>query len=72
LLDLKTAGVQFDDLTDNYVAYTDIPGEELAVLDVDHKAVLLFNLKGQFSGRSKLPAQLKLHAQNHYSGMGYI
>ncbi len=71
LLDLKTAGVQFDDITDNYVAYTDIPGEELAVLDVDHKAVLLFNLKGQFTGRSKLPAQLKLHAQNHYSGMGY-
>ncbi len=71
LLDLKTAGVQFDDITDNYVAYTDIPGEELAVLDVDHKAVLLFNLKGQFIGRSKLPAQLKLHAQNHYSGMGY-
>lgn len=71
LLDLATAGVQFDDISDNYVAYTGIPNEELAVLDVDHKAVLLFNLKGQFAGRSKLPSSLKLHAQNHYSGLGY-
>ena len=70
-LDLENAGVVFDDITDNYVAYTGIPNEELAVLDVDHKAVLLFNLKGQFSGRSKLPAHLKLHAQNHYTGLGY-
>jgi hypothetical protein len=70
-LDLKSAGVQFDDITDNYVAYTSIPNEELAVLDVDHKAVLLFNVKGQFVGRSKLPPNLKLHAQNHYSGLGY-
>ncbi|HEY8085123.1 MAG TPA: hypothetical protein VIE69_05925 [Methylophilaceae bacterium] len=71
LLDLKTAGVEFDDIADNYVAYTGIPNEELAVLDIDHKAVLLFNLKGVFTGRSKLPSQLKLHAQNHYSGLGY-
>lgn len=70
-LDLAAAGARYDDISDHYVAYTGIPGEELAVLDVDHKAVLVFDLKGKFVGRSALPASLKLHANNHYNGHGY-
>lgn len=70
-LDLITAGVQFDDITDYYAAYTGIKGEELAVLDVDHKAVLVFDIKGKFVGKSALPKTLKLRAQNHIAGLGY-
>ena len=70
-LDLKTAGVQFDDITDYYAAYTGIKGEELAVLDVDHKAVLVFDIKGKFVGKSTLPNTLKLRSQNHIAGLGY-
>lgn len=70
-LDLASAKVQFDDISDSYVAYTGIPSEELAVLDVDHKSVLIFNIKGQFVGRSTLPQTLRLRANNHYTGQGY-
>ncbi len=70
-LDLKTAGVQFDDITDYYCAYTGIKGEELAVLDVDHKAVLVFDIKGKFVAKSALPSTLKLRSQNHIAGLGY-
>ncbi len=70
-LDLTAAGVTFDDITDYYVAYTGTPGEELAVLDVDHKAILVFDLKGKFVAKSILPATMKMHAQNHISGLGY-
>ena len=34
-LDLKVANVQSDDITEHFVAYTGISGEELAILDVD-------------------------------------
>ncbi len=71
LLDLASAHAQFDDISDTYVAYTGIPGEELAVLDVDHKRVLVFNLKGQFVGSSALPQALRLRSNNHYTGLGY-
>ena len=70
-LDLKSAGAQFDDITDYYAAYTGIKGEELAVLDVDHKAVLVFDIKGKFVGKSALPSTLKLRSQNHIAGLGY-
>lgn len=70
-LDLNTAGVKFDDITDYYCAYTGIKGEELAVLDVDHKAVLIFDITGKFVGKSTLPGTLKLRAQNHIAGLGY-
>jgi hypothetical protein len=53
------------------VAYTAIPGEELAVLDVDHKTVLVFDIKGKFVGKSALPSTMKLRSQNHISGLGY-
>ena len=70
-LDLKAAGVQFDDVCDNFIAYTGIAGEELALLDVDHKGVLIFDLKGKFMGKSALPSTMKLRAQNHFTGLGY-
>ena len=70
-LDLKSANVQFDDITDYYAAFTGIKGEELAVLDVDHKAVLVFDIKGKFVAKSELPKTLKLRSQNHIAGLGY-
>ncbi len=71
VLDLPAAGVVPGDLSENYAAFTGVPGEELALLDVDHKAVLIFNLKGAFVGRSALPPTMKLRANNHYNGLGY-
>ncbi len=70
-LDLAAAKVQFDDISDHYIAYTAISGEELAVLDVDHKAVLVFNLTGKFVGKCALPNTMKLRSQNHLNGLGY-
>ena len=70
-LDLKSAGVAFDDLSDSFIAATGIDGEELAILDVDHKAVLIFNTKGGYIGKSTLPKDIKLRAQNHFNGLGY-
>lgn len=70
-LDLKAANVQSDDITEHYVAYTGVTGEELAVLDVDHKSVLIFDLTGKFIGKSSLPSTMKLRSQNHLNGLGY-
>lgn len=70
-LDLAAAGARDDDISEFWVAFTGIAGEELAVLDVDHKAVLVFDLKGKFVGKSALPAFMKLRANNHYNGHGY-
>jgi len=70
-LDLAAAGALTDDISDHYVAYTGIKGEELAVLDVDHKAVLVFDLTGKLVGKSALPKTMKLRAQNHFNGLGY-
>ena len=71
LLDLAAAHAQSDDITDYYAAYTGIKGEELALLDVDHKAILIFDIKGKFVAKSELPKTLKLRAQNHIAGLGY-
>ncbi|HQN65453.1 MAG TPA: hypothetical protein PLR90_02130 [Methylophilus sp.] len=70
-LELDKAGVAFDDITDNFVAFTGVKGQELAALDVDHKAVLIFDLGGKFIGKCALPQDLKLRAHNHYNGTGY-
>lgn len=70
-LDIKSAGAKFDDISDSFVAYTGSKGEELALLDLDHKAIILFDLDGQYVGRSKLPKDLKLRAKNYYNGLGY-
>ena len=70
-LDLASAGAKSDEISDHYVAFTGVKGEELAVLDIDHKSVLVFDLNGKLVGKSKLPQDLKLRAQNHYNGLGY-
>ena len=71
LLDFKKAGVATDDVTDHFVAYTGVKGEEFVVLDVDHKAALVFDLAGQYKGKSELPKDMKLRSQNHFNGTGY-
>ena len=70
-LDLTKAGVAFDDVSDFFVAYTGIKGEEFELLDIDHKAVLVFDLTGKFIGKSELPKDLKLRSHNHLNGAGY-
>ncbi len=70
-LDLKSAGSEHHDVSDHYIAYTGVKGEELCLLDVDHKAALLYNLKGELVGKSLLPKHLKLRSQNHFNGTGY-
>ena len=70
-LDLAAGGAKSDEVSDHFVAFTGIKGEELALLDVDHKAVLVFDLNGKFVGRSELPKTIKLRAQNHLNGAGY-
>ena len=70
-LDLKAAGAEFHDVSDHYIAYSGIKGEELVLLDVDHKAVLIFDLTGKYVGRSELPKDMKLRSQNHFNGTGY-
>lgn len=70
-LDFAKANVAHDDVSDHFVAFTGVAGNELALLDVDHKAVLIFDLNGQYVGKSALPATMKLRSQNHFNGLGY-
>ena len=70
-LDLAKAGAAFDDISDSFVAFTGVKGEELLVIDVDHKAALVFDVTGKFVAKSALPQALKLHSQKHYNGLGY-
>jgi hypothetical protein len=70
-LDLAKAGALFDDVSDSFVAFTGIKGEELVLLDIDHKAALVFDLAGKFIAKCALPQDLKLRAKNHYNGLGY-
>lgn len=70
-LELDKAGAAHDDVSESFIAYTAVKGEEFALLDVDHKAVLLFNITGKYVGKSALPKTLKLRANNHYTGLGY-
>lgn len=70
-LDLSAAGTKMDEIAHYFIAYTGANGEELALLDVDHKAVLIFNLEGKFVAKSALPGNLKLRSQNHINGTGY-
>jgi len=70
-LDFAKAQVAHDDISDHYIAFTGVAGNELALLDVDHKAVLIFDLNGQYMGKSALPTTMKLRSQNHFNGLGY-
>jgi hypothetical protein len=70
-LDFTKAGVAFDEVSDHFVAYSGVKGEELVLLDIDHKAVLVFDLSGKYVGKSELPKDMKLRSQNHFNGTGY-
>jgi len=70
-LDLKAAGAEHHDISDHFIGYSGMKGEELVLLDVDHKAALIFDLSGKYVGRSELPKEMKLRAQNHFNGTGY-
>jgi len=70
-LDLKAAGAEHHDVSDHFIGYSGVKGQELVLLDVDHKAVLIFDLSGKYVGRSELPKDLKLRSQNHFNGTGY-
>jgi hypothetical protein len=58
-------------VSDLFVAYTGVKGEELILLDIDHKAALVFDVAGKFVAKSELPKDLKLRSQNHFNGIGY-
>lgn len=70
-LDFTTPNVLHDDISDHFIAYTGVAGNELVLLDVDHKAALVYDLNGKFVAKSELPKDMKLRAQNHYNGTGY-
>ena len=70
-LDFAKAGVAHDDVSDHFVAYSGVKGEEFLLLDVDHKSILVFNISGQYIGKSELPKNMKLRAQNHFNGTGF-
>jgi hypothetical protein len=70
-LDIAAAGAKFNDISDSFVAYTGSKGEELALLDLDHKAFLVFDLTGKFIAKSAIPKGIKLRAKNYYNGLGY-
>ena len=70
-LDFAKAQVAHDDVSDHFIAFTGVASNELALLDVDHKAVLIFDLNGQYVGKSALPPTMKLRSQNHFNGLGY-
>ncbi len=70
-LDFTTPNVLHDDINDHFIAYTGIAGNELVLLDVDHKAALVYDLNGKFVAKSELPKDMELRAQNHYNGTGY-
>lgn len=70
-LDLKAAGAEHHDVSDHFIGYSGVKGQELVLLDVDHKAVLIFDLSGKYVGRSELPKDMKLRSQNHFNGTGY-
>jgi len=63
--------VAHDDVTDSFVAFSGVKDQELVLLDIDHKSVLIFDLNGKYIGKSELPKNLKLRANNHYNGTGY-
>lgn len=70
-LDFSAAKVEHHDVTDHYAAFTNVPGYELILLDVDHKKFLIFNLDGKLVGTSELAKDLKIRAKNHFNGLGY-
>jgi DNA-binding beta-propeller fold protein YncE len=70
-LDFDTPKVMHHDVASDFVAFTGKPGEELILLDIDHKRFLIYNKDGKYQGSSALPKSLKIRSQNHFNGLGY-
>lgn len=70
-LDFDTPNLEFNDVSDHYIAYTGVKGQELCLLDIDHKAALIYDLNGKYLGKSTLPKHMKLRLQNKFNGLGY-
>ena len=70
-MDLAKAGAAYDDVSDYFVAYSGVKGEELVLLDIDHKSVLIFDINGKYVNKCELPKDLKLRSHNHLNGTGY-
>jgi len=70
-LDFDTPKVMHHDVASHFVAFTGKPGEELILLDIDHKRFLIYNKDGKYQGSSALPKSLKIRSQNHFNGLGY-
>jgi hypothetical protein len=70
-LDFKTPKAEHHDVADSFIAFTGIAEEEFILLDVDHKRFLIYDVKGNYKGQSKLPGNLKIRSKNHFNGLGY-
>ena len=70
-LDFKTPKVEHHDVADSFIAFTGKSEEEFILLDVDHKRFLVYDIKGNYKGQSKLPSNLKVRSKNHFNGLGY-
>jgi len=70
-LDLDAASVKVDEISDSFIAFTGTKGEELALLGLDHRNILIFDLSGKFIARSAIPEGIKLRSKNYYNGLGY-
>ena len=70
-LDFKTPKVEHHDVADSFIAFTGKSEEEFILLDVDHKRFLIYDIKGNYKGASKIPGNLKIRSKNHFNGLGY-
>ena len=70
-LDFKSPGVEHHDVAASFIAFTNKKDAEFILLDVDHKRFLIYDIKGQYKGASRLPAGLKIRSKNHFNGLGY-
>ena len=70
-LNLTAAGVTADDVNVNFVGFTGVSGEELAVFDFTNRRVLIFSLTGGYVGASALPAGLTVDWYDQNYGNGY-
>ncbi|MDA8433250.1 MAG: hypothetical protein M0Z60_09860 [Nitrospiraceae bacterium] len=70
-LDLAAAGVTASDVNVNFVGFTGVAGEELAIFDFTNRRALIFNLTGGYVGASALPAGLTVDWYDSNYGNGY-
>ena len=70
-LDLAAAGVTAGDVNADFVGFTGVTDEELAIFDFTNRRVLIFNLTGGYVGGSTLPVGLTVDFYDVNFGNGY-